>query len=87
MFLVARSKNYFFKFAMEILTTKTLAEYIGRSPAAIRNMVMRRDIPYRKVAGVLTFKKCEIDRWIDSSTGLSFEQWQQGKEVRKNWQE
>ena len=60
---------------MEIFTTKTLSQYIDRSPAAIRNMVMRRDIPYRKVSGVLTFIRQEIDSWIETAPGLTMDEW------------
>ena len=53
------------------LNTKQLAEYIGRSPKAIRDMVFRRDIPFRKPGGRLLFAKNEIDNWIESSDGIS----------------
>ena len=56
----------------EYLTTKEVAEFIGRSPGAIRNMVMRRSIPYRKPkrCGRLVFVKSEIVKWIESGPGL-----------------
>jgi len=56
-------------------TTKQLSQYIGRSPQAIRDLVCRKAIPYRKPAGRLLFKKDEIDRWIDMSGGLTIEKW------------
>lgn len=46
-----------------------LASYIKRSRGAIRNLVLRRAIPYRKPAGRLLFVKEEIDRWIQMSPG------------------
>ena len=56
-------------------TTKQLSGYIGRSPQAIRDLVYRKAIPYRKPAGRLLFSKDEIDRWIDMSGGLTIEKW------------
>ena len=52
-------------------TTNDVAELMGRSPAAIRNLVMRRRIPYRKVAGRLVFILSEIEEWIDKSDGIT----------------
>ena len=49
---------------MEILDAKEVAQYLKRSPSAIRNLVMRRKIPYRKAGGRLIFFKEEIDRWL-----------------------
>ena len=53
-----------------ILDTKGAAELLNRSPGAIRNLVMRRAIPYRKAGGRLVFFKHEIELWIDSSPGV-----------------
>ena len=55
----------------EILNAKQVAEFLGRSPAAVRNLVLRRCIPYRKLAGRLVFLKNEIDEWIRNAPGLS----------------
>lgn len=54
----------------EFFNTSEVADYLGRSPGAIRNLVMRRVIPYRKLAGRLIFLKAEIEVWIRSSPGL-----------------
>jgi len=53
------------------LTTAELSEFIGRSPAAIRNLVLRRTIPFRKPAGRLLFVRNEIEDWINGSPGIS----------------
>jgi len=53
-----------------------LASYIKRSPGAIRNLVLRRAIPYRKPAGRLIFLKEEIDRWIQMAPGKKLEETQ-----------
>jgi hypothetical protein len=53
--------------------TGQVASYLGRTPGAIRNMVMRKQIPYRKVNGRLVFFKDEIDRWEDGCPGIRVE--------------
>jgi excisionase family DNA binding protein len=57
----------------EYLNTTELAKLIGRSEAAIRNLVMRRRIPYRRAGGRLTFVRAEIDKWIDQAPGVKLE--------------
>lgn len=57
----------------EILNTAEVGELIGRSPAAIRNLVLRRAIPYRKVAGRLVFLRDEIKIWIEGAPGVRLE--------------
>jgi len=39
----------------KIWNKKEIAEFLGRSPDAIRNLILRRKIPYRKLAGCLVF--------------------------------
>lgn len=51
-----------------------VSQYLRRSPGAIRNMVLRRLIPFRKPAGRLIFSRQEIDRWIRSAEGVSLEE-------------
>lgn len=58
----------------QYLTIDDLSSYIHRSKGAIRNLVLRRAIPYRKPAGRLIFLKEEIDKWIQSSPGKTFEE-------------
>jgi predicted DNA-binding transcriptional regulator AlpA len=53
-----------------ILNTREIGELIGRSPPAIRNLVLRRAIPYRKVAGRLIFLREEILKWIEDAPGV-----------------
>jgi excisionase family DNA binding protein len=53
--------------------TNQAAEYLGRTLGAIRNMVLRRQIPFRKVGGRLIFFKDEIDRWEDGCPGITAE--------------
>ena len=54
----------------KLMDTFEVAEFLKRSPGAIRNLVLRRSIPFRKVAGRLVFLKDEIDEWIQKAPGL-----------------
>ena len=54
----------------EILTTIEAADLIKRSPGAVRNLVMRRAIPFRKAGGRLVFLRSEIVNWIEQSPGV-----------------
>jgi len=54
----------------ERMSTVDVAEYLGRSPKAVRNLVNRERIPFRKVAGRLLFLRREIDRMIDEAPGI-----------------
>jgi len=56
-----------------ILNTAEVGELIGRSPGAIRNLVLRRAIPYRKVAGRLIFLRSEILKWIEEAPSVKLE--------------
>jgi hypothetical protein len=50
--------------------TKELGQYIGRTPQAVRDLACRRKLPYRKFCGRLMFDKSEIDRLINTSSGV-----------------
>jgi hypothetical protein len=56
------------------LTIFELSGYLKRSPGGIRNLVLRRKIPFRKPAGRLLFDQEEIDRWIQNSGGISLDE-------------
>jgi excisionase family DNA binding protein len=58
----------------EYLTTTEAAEFIGRTPSAIRNLVMRRMVPFRKPGGRLMFLRSELIDWIESAPGLSLDE-------------
>ena len=57
----------------EYLSTKECAELIGRSSGAVRNLVLRRRIPFRKPGGRLLFLRAEIEKWIERSPGIKIE--------------
>ena len=54
----------------EIWTTKEAARFLKRSENAIRNLTVRRAIPYRKVAGRLVFIPEEILEWMQKAPGV-----------------
>jgi len=54
---------------------KELSEHLTKSPGAVYNLVLRRKIPFRKVAGGgLYFIPREIERWLDQSPGVRVEE-------------
>ena len=55
------------------MTTNQAAEFIGRSPGSVRNLVIRRKIPFRKAGGRLHFFKEELLWWIDTAPGVTKE--------------
>ena len=59
---------------MECLDTKEAGELVRKSPAAIRNLVMRREIPFRKVSGRLVFIREELEEWVRMSPGMSLDE-------------
>ena len=63
------------------MNTSEVALYLRRSPAQIRQMVAREQIPFRKICGRLLFLKSEIDGWIDSQPGVSLESLQKSFEI------
>ena len=58
----------------QYLTIEDLSTYIHRSKGAIRNLVLRRAIPFRKPAGRLIFLKEEIDEWIKIAPGKTLDE-------------
>jgi excisionase family DNA binding protein len=48
------------------MDTEEVAVFIGRSPGAIRNLVMRHRIPFRKIGGRLNFIRTEIQAWMEA---------------------
>jgi len=58
----------------EVWNCKECAEFLGRSEGAIRNLILRRAIPYRKAGGRLIFLPQEIEKWVTSSPGIRLEE-------------
>ena len=63
---------------MRILNIEETAIKLKRTPRAIRGLVLRRAIPFRKVGGRILFIEDEIDRWILSSPGKALEEFDAG---------
>lgn len=61
------------EFGEQYLSVEDLSLYIKRSKGAIRNLVLRKVIPYRKLAGRLMFVKEEIDEWVQTAPGKKLE--------------
>jgi len=56
------------------LSLPLVAEMFGRSENAIRQMIWRRQLPYRKVAGRIVFLRAEIEKLIEEAPGVRPEQ-------------
>jgi excisionase family DNA binding protein len=51
-----------------------LSRYLpGKTQGAIRNLVLRRQIPFYKPGGRLLFDREEIDLWVKRAKGISLE--------------
>lgn len=57
----------------QYMNTKEVGIFLRRTPPAIRNLVMRRAIPFRKPGGRLVFIKSEIVAWIERAPGVRLE--------------
>ena len=58
---------------MTFLSTQEAADLLRRSPAALRNLVMRQAIPFRKTGGKLLFIREELEQWIRESPGTTID--------------
>jgi len=58
---------------MECLNTIEAGDLLRKSPAAVRNLVMRKAIPFRKVGGRLVFIREELEEWIRRSPGVTID--------------
>jgi Helix-turn-helix domain len=50
------------------------AAFLRRSPGAIRHLVLRRKIPFRRVGGRICFLESEIISWVQRSPGKTLEE-------------
>jgi hypothetical protein len=58
---------------LEFLDVNGVGQMLDRTPTAIRNLCLRRSIPFRKVAGKLIFIKAEIVEWVMNAPGVRLE--------------
>jgi excisionase family DNA binding protein len=63
----------------EFLSTTEAADLLRKSPAAVRNLVMRRAIPYRKPGGRLVFIRDELLEWVRQAPGVSINDLKMGR--------
>jgi excisionase family DNA binding protein len=61
------------------LTTDDVARLLGRTPKAIRRMVERGQLPYRKLGRRILFLRAELDEFIAALPGV------RPADVRKRW--
>jgi predicted DNA-binding transcriptional regulator AlpA len=52
------------------ITSADVAQMLGRSEPAVRQMVWRRQLPFRKVAGRIVFVRSEIEKMIEDAPGV-----------------
>ncbi len=52
-----------------LLTVEEVGRYLGFAPGTIYNKAARGEIPSVKLGSALRFRKSEIDRWIDETSG------------------
>ena len=53
--------------SVHFMTSAEVAQYLKKSPGAVRNLVLRKKVTAYKVNRRLLFKKSEIDRWLEKS--------------------
>jgi len=47
------------------LSIEGLAKYLDVSEKTIRKWVLKRQIPFHKIMGVIRFRISEVEKWID----------------------
>lgn len=57
-----------------VLSVQEVAARLGRTERAVRHMVARRTIPFRKVGARVVFFEHEIARWLLDAPGVSPEE-------------
>lgn len=58
----------------DLMYVADAALYLNRTEGALRMMIARGSVPYRRVAGRLCLLRSEIDAWLDGSPGLRLEE-------------
>lgn len=59
---------------MNLWGIEETASFLHRSPSAIRKLVLRGKIPFRRVGGRICFIEREIVEWIQVSPGKNLEE-------------
>ena len=50
------------------------ASYLGKTPKALRKLVERRAVPFRRAGKRLVFDLAELDRWVAGLPGVTLEE-------------
>ena len=58
---------------MKLRNLEEGAEKARRTPKSMRNLVNRKQIPFRKIKGRIFFIEEELDQWILNSPGFTLE--------------
>src|ERR1017187_5556049 len=69
-----------------LLNASAAAEYIGRSPSALRHLIAKKTIPCVRRDGRVQLDRHDLDNWVElSKTGVRSEERRVGKECRSRW--
>lgn len=59
---------------MNLWGIEETADFLRRSPSAIRKLILRGKIPFRRVGGRIFFIEREIVEWVQASPGKSLDE-------------
>lgn len=54
----------------DLLYVSDAARYLGKTEGALRMLVARELIPFRRAAGRIIFFRHEIDEWLEGAPGI-----------------
>jgi predicted DNA-binding transcriptional regulator AlpA len=67
----------------ETLDVRSTAAKIGGTEKRVRNLVERRQIPFRRLGGRVIFLRHEIDEWLHCLPGCSVTEAQANREAKR----
>lgn len=56
---------------LRLMTIDEVAEILNVKPSLIRALILRREIPFRKVGRLIRFDRAELEQWQTSSDKYS----------------
>lgn len=65
------------------MDVKTTAEFLGTSEKAIRGMVTRHLIPFRRLGGRIVFLRTDLERWLQGLEGCTIEEARNNVRIRQ----
>jgi len=57
-----------------MLDIRAAADFLGTSPKALRHLIERRRIPFRKLGRKVVLLRGELEQWIADLPGVSLDQ-------------